>query len=109
MKLTVYWTQFAQEKLDSIFSYYADRAGKRLAQKIVVEIIDKSILLENAPDIGQIEPLLSGRDEQFRYLICKNYKLIYWVNKKHARIEVVNLFDCRQNPKELVKQTDSKK
>jgi len=74
---------------------------------MINEIIDKSISLEVAPRIGQIETLLSKREEQFRYLIHKNYKLIYWINDQQERIEIVNLFDSRQNPKELVNQMKS--
>jgi toxin ParE1/3/4 len=104
VKLTVYWTRFAEAKLDSFYSFYVEKAGKRIASKMVNEIIDKSILLEKAPEIGQLEPLLSNRKEQFRYLIYKNYKMIYWINEHHTRIEIVNLFDCRQNPEKLVNQ-----
>lgn len=107
MRLIVYWTRFAEEKLDNVFSYYAEKAGIRIAQRMINEIIDKSISLEVSPRIGQKESLLSKRKEQFRYLILKNYKLIYWINDQQGRIEIVNLFDCRQNPKELVNQMKS--
>jgi toxin ParE1/3/4 len=104
VKLTVYWTRFAEEKLDNIFSYYTEKAGERIAQRIINELINKSITLEDNPKIGQIEPLLVEREEHFRYLIHKNYKLIYWINEQQSKIEIINLFDCRQNPKELVNQ-----
>jgi plasmid stabilization system protein ParE len=107
VRLIVYWTRFAEEKLDNVFSYYAEKAGIRIAQRMINEIIDKSISLEVSPRIGQKESLLSKRKEQFRYLILKNYKLIYWINDQQGRIEIVNLFDCRQNPKELVNQMKS--
>jgi len=71
VRLIVYWTRFAEEKLDNVFSYYSEKAGNRIAQRMINEIIDKSISLEAAPRIGHIEPLLSKREEQFRYLIHK--------------------------------------
>jgi plasmid stabilization system protein ParE len=40
MELTVYWTQFAEEKLEDIFMYYNDKASLRIAQKLINEIID---------------------------------------------------------------------
>lgn len=107
MKFTVYWTRFAEEKLDKLFIYYNENAGARIAQRIINEIIDKSITLEKFPRIGQIESLLSERKVQFRYLIHKNYKLIYWINDSRKRIEIVNLFDCRQDPKLLAEQAES--
>lgn len=32
MGLTVYWTQFAEDKLDDIFEYYKFKAGIKVAQ-----------------------------------------------------------------------------
>lgn len=107
--LTVYWTRFAEKKLDDVFVYYSRNVSVYIAQKLVVDIIDKSISLENSPYIGQVEPLLQERKEQFRYLIYKNYKLIYWINETLSRIEIINLFDCRQNPDLLVKQVEKHK
>ncbi len=105
MKRTVYWTYFAEKKLDSIYSYYTNIAGKRVAQKLVNEIVEKSIKMEKSPFIGQLEPLLENRKEKFRYIIHGNFKLIYWINELKNQIEIVNLFDCRQNPVLLEAQT----
>ena len=101
MALTVYWTQFAENKLEDIFSYYESKAGLRVANKLVFEIVDKTIGLEKNPLIGQKEPLLATRPEDFRYLICKSFKIIYWNNNIRKRIEIVNVFDCRQNPEKI--------
>jgi len=64
-------------------------------------IIEKSMELENSPLVGQIELLLADRIQEFRYLIYKKYKLIYRVNQDKKRIEIINVFDCRQNPQKL--------
>lgn len=98
MELAVYWTQFAEDKLEDVFSYYIEKAGKKIALRLVNEIIDKSLELEKNPLIGQKEMLLSDRIQEFRYIVYKNYKIIYWVNEANQRVEIVNLFDCRQNP-----------
>ena len=50
-----------------------------------------------------IEILLKDRFQEFRYLIYKNYKIIYWINENKNRIEIVNVFDTRQNPDKLEK------
>ena len=101
MELTVYWTQFAEDKLEDIFTYYSDKASLRIAQKLINEIIDKSIELEKNPLIGQKEILLADRIQEFRYLVYKNYKIIYWVNFGKKRIEIINVFDCRQNTQKI--------
>jgi len=98
MELIVYWTKFAEQKLDDIFNYYEFKATTTVARNLIIGIIDTSIHLSKNPQIGKIEELLSNRPQEFRYLVYKNYKIIYWVNEKENRIEVVNIFDTRQNP-----------
>ncbi|MCH4824671.1 type II toxin-antitoxin system RelE/ParE family toxin [Gramella lutea] len=101
MELTVYWTQLAEDKLEDIFHYYKYKASKRVAAKLINGIIDTTIDLEKTPGIGQKEFLLKAREQDFRYLVFKNYKIIYWINKKQNRIEIANVFDTRQNPEKI--------
>jgi toxin ParE1/3/4 len=101
MELTVYWTQFAENKLEDVFAYYSEKVSISLANRLINDIIDKSIELEKNPFIGQRELLLADRIQEFRYLVYKSYKIIYWINRKKQRIEIVNLFDCRQNPQKI--------
>ncbi len=103
MDLVIYWTNFAENKLKGIFDYYKNTVSLTLAQKLVNEIVEKTISLEKNPQIGQKEELLRERPQEFRYLIFQNYKIIYWINTKLNRIEIVNVFDCRQNPIEIKK------
>ncbi|MCH8318063.1 MAG: type II toxin-antitoxin system RelE/ParE family toxin [Bacteroidetes bacterium] len=98
MDLTVYWTQYAENKLDDIFGYYKTKANILVARKLVNGIVDKTIGLNKNPYIGQKEELLVDRPQDFRYLVFKSYKIIYWINESKNRIEIANVFDCRQNP-----------
>jgi len=98
MVLTVYWSQIAEDRLDDIFNYYKLKAGKSTAVKLVNGIVDQTIDLEKNPRLGQKEELLAERIQEFRFLIYKHYKIIYWINKHQNRIEIANIFDCRQNP-----------
>ena len=101
MGITVYWTQFAEDKLNDIYNFYESEAGTRIAQKLINGIVDKTIGLSKSPLIGQKEQLLGDRSQEFRYLIYKSYKIIYWINKENKRIEIANIFDCRQNPEKM--------
>ncbi|NOU47711.1 MAG: type II toxin-antitoxin system RelE/ParE family toxin [Bacteroidales bacterium] len=101
MSLVVYWTTFAENKLTDIYHYYEIEAGIQVAQKLVDGIIDATIILENNPNIGQKEELLINKPQDFRYLVFKNYKIVYWINTTKNRIEIVHVFDCRQNPVKL--------
>jgi plasmid stabilization system protein ParE len=53
MELTVYWTEFAEDKLEDVFSYYSEKASLRFAQQLVEELINRSLELEINPLIGQ--------------------------------------------------------
>jgi len=77
MELEVYWTQFAQGKLDDIYNYYEITTSSSIAKKLVIGIIDQTVELGKNPNIGQKEELLLTRPEGFRYLVFKNYKIIY--------------------------------
>jgi plasmid stabilization system protein ParE len=98
MGLTIFWLQLAEDKLNDIYSYCKSKAGKTTALKIVNGIVDMTIDLNRNPFIGQKEDSLSGRKQEFRYLLFSHYKIIYWVNNESERIEIANVFDTRQNP-----------
>jgi len=57
--------------------------------------------LLKTPQIGQEEELLKQRDVNYRYLVFKNYKLIYSVDTENGFIKISDVFDTRQNPPKL--------
>ena len=102
MGLELYWTEFAEDELHKIFNHYLKKAGYRIAKKLVNGIYDEPFKLKTDPEIGQIEQLLNGRSQKFRYLIYrKNYKIIYWINNDENRIEIIDVFDVQQNPPKI--------
>src|SRR6476620_7827044 len=103
MALRIFWSELAEDKLADIFEYYKTKASLRTARKLVNDIVDQTLLLANNPFIGQKEELLLDRQEGFRYLVYKNYKIIYWINETKSWIEISNVFDSRQNPIKLQK------
>lgn len=98
MELTVFWTSFSKNELQKIFRYYKEKAGIKVAKSIVLELLFESSKLTSHPEIGQREELLINRKEEFRYLLVKNYKIIYWVNTQKNQVEIMDVFDTRQNP-----------
>lgn len=105
MEITVYWTNFSKQELQKIFEYYREKAGYKIAKKLVDGIFSESLKLANHAEIGQAEELLKGRIQNFRYLIFKNYKIIYWFNIEKNWIEIVDVFDTRQNPPKISRST----
>ncbi len=102
MELEVKWTLFAEKKLHKIYTFQSYRTGHSKSLILIEGIINKTISLEKRPYIGQKEPLLSQKPQNFRYLIYKKYKIIYWVNEAMGHIEISNVFDCRQNPNKML-------
>ncbi len=102
MELEVYWLDLAESKLEDIYSYYSIKANKKTALNLINGIIDSTIGIENQPEIGQLEISLKHRKQEFRYLVYKNYKIVYWINYNYKRIEIANVFDTRQNPDKIL-------
>ena len=98
MELTINFTPLAKEKLTDIYDYYKLKANVKVANKLVNGIIDRTDILVKSPEIGQHELLLSDRQVEYRYLVFKNYKIIYWIYLDNNSIEISNIFDTRQNP-----------
>ena len=86
MELKIYWTDFAKGELRLIFNYYKEKASLELAGKLVLELTQEVIKLQNQPYTGQKEELLIDKVQEFRYLVHRNYKIIYWVNTQKNRI-----------------------
>lgn len=98
MALKVYWTHFSKTELQKIFLYHKEKAGLRIAKKLILGITQEVLLLQNNLAVFQKEELLLDRIQDFRYLVFENYKIIYFTNIDKNRIEIIDVFDCRQNP-----------
>jgi toxin ParE1/3/4 len=101
MEVKILWTDEAIRRLKDIFDYYSEEATVKVAQKLINEIVDYSEILLTHPEIGVAEELLKGRKNKYYYLVCKNYKIIYW--RKESVIFIATVFDMRRNPKKLKK------
>lgn len=98
MALKVFWTDFAKNELKTIFNYHKKEVSLKIAQQIVIKIIESTVVLSSNPEIGQIEYFLKHHPQNFRSLVTSNYKIIYWINKTENKIEINDVFDTRQNP-----------
>ncbi len=99
--LKIIWSAFAETQLDEIYDYYEKEVSSRVATKLIKGIINETKKLIKAPFIGQEEEMLKEREIHYRYLVYKNYKLIYSVNKEKGFIKIADVFDTRQNPPKI--------
>src|SRR4030043_392411 len=99
----ILWTDFTINQLKDIFDYHLIKASPIVAQRLVQKIIDATIILENNPKSGRKEDLLLNRPQEFRFIIVKNYKIIYWIDYEFSIVNISTVFDTRQNPIKITK------
>lgn len=99
--MQIFWSDLAKANLREIRAFYQIFANSKVAKSIVSKIIDKTRLLRDQPEMGQLEdnPLVVERN--FRYLVEGNYKIVYKVYLEDQTILIATIFDTRQNPKKL--------
>ena len=81
----IIWSEFAEKELDSIFQYYVENAGPKIAKKLLTGIIKAPNRLCKNRELGQIEENLIDLQFEYRYLVHKSYKIIYSVDQKNQR------------------------
>jgi plasmid stabilization system protein ParE len=88
----VRWSKPAKLDLQQIHDFIA-RDSKLYAQKISLEIVDKSEKLSSFPEVGRIVPELG--DPRIRELLIYSYRLVYEVFPD--KVEVLALIHSKRN------------
>lgn len=88
----------AKRDLRKIFDYYKNKVSKNVANKIINSVFNTTDILKTQ-NIGVKEGLLKHLNQDHRYLVEGNYKIIYFVN--NGNIYITHVFDTRQNPIKL--------
>ncbi|PKP25059.1 MAG: type II toxin-antitoxin system RelE/ParE family toxin [Bacteroidetes bacterium HGW-Bacteroidetes-2] len=94
----IVWSNLSEQQLDDIYEYYKNKVGTKIAKSLIKGIITSPNKLLKTPYIGQEELSLTYRKIKYRYLVYKNYKLIYSVDQSNGFIKIADVFDTRQNP-----------
>ncbi|MBP6576037.1 MAG: type II toxin-antitoxin system RelE/ParE family toxin [Chryseobacterium sp.] len=100
--IKIIWTDFAIQNLKDIFDYYSENTSKKVAHKIRKDILASTKQLIHNPESGQIELNLEKLNQNYRYLVVGNYKMIYKFIKQE--IQIVDIFDTRQNPTKIERE-----
>jgi len=99
MVVKVIWSAFALHQLKKIHNYYKIEAGEKIAQKLTKSIVETTIQLASNPQIGTIEHLLAHTKYEYRFVVMKNYKIIYRIDNEF--VSIISVFDTRQNPEKI--------
>ena len=104
MVAKIIWSDFALKQLKKIHNFYKNEASEEIARRLTKSIVQTTIQLETNPQIGTKEPLLEDCEFEYRFLVNKNYKIIYRLDDNVVR--VISVFDTRQNPNKIRNFTD---
>ena len=88
----VKWSKPAKSDLKQIHDYIA-RDSKFYAQKVSLEIVEKSEKLNKFPEVGRIVPEIG--DPNIRELLIYSYRLVYEVFPH--KVEVLALIHSKRN------------
>jgi plasmid stabilization system protein ParE len=102
MVIKIIWSQLSKSKLFEIFEYYKYKVNPVFAKNLILNLKNTPKVLYKNPQIGQKEELLEYYNKEIRYLVLNNYKILYHFNQNLNRIEIVNIFDTRQNPTKIL-------
>jgi hypothetical protein len=86
--------------LEYIFTCARDVYSRTTLKKLNSSIKSiEAILIEN-PLLGAVEPLLIGREQEYRHIVIKPlFKIIYRI--EDDIIYMIDIWDSRRNPKNL--------
>lgn len=101
MSFEVIWSDFAESQLDKIFEYYVENASLKVAKNLLQKLLEEPNRIMDNPEMLQIEDFLIDRKDEYRYIVCKNYKIIYSIDYELERIKIADVFDTRQNPTKI--------
>jgi plasmid stabilization system protein ParE len=94
--MKVIWSDFAIRMIKEIYFYHKRKASIKIAHRIKKDIFSTTKQLHNHPFSGSEEKVLKKLNQNHRYLVKGNYKIIYKTVKEGLLI--TDVFDTRQNP-----------
>lgn len=89
----------AEKKLDDLFDYLVEKWSERVKKEFITKLDSSIKIIKHQPDIFPVSKKSKGLR---KCVITKQTTLYYRYNSK--RIDIITLFDTRQNPNKLSKE-----
>lgn len=101
MAMRIVWTARYNKSLENIFTCARDFYSRSTLKKLNSSIKNAEAMLIDNSLLGAIEPLLRGREEEYRHIVVKPYfKIVYRVEGNI--IYMIDIWDTRRNPEKLI-------
>ncbi|WP_455591435.1 type II toxin-antitoxin system RelE/ParE family toxin [Bacteroides sp.] len=103
------WHRQAEKELIQMAEYCVKEFGKKVADDFLNNIDRQVHLIVAFPEMGKVEPLLEGRQREYRSLVIHElFKLVYYINERKQRIVIADLWDTRREPATLSRRIRGK-
>lgn len=99
--MKIVWSHVAIISLREIYNFYKENVSQKVASNIRDNILRSVSILKKQPYIGKNESFNTNNDKSYLVIISGIYKIYYNINQNN--IEVLVVFDNRQNPAQLLK------
>ena len=94
------WSERAKKSLHIVENYILREFGEDKRSEFMTEAEQVAIQLEQFPNLGKLEPLLTHRRKPYRsYLVTRRTKMIYYIDNEHERVIISDIWDIRREPK----------
>lgn len=99
--MRIVWTARYNKSLENIFACARDFYSRTTLKKLNTSIKNTETILIGKALLGAIEPLLIGKEKEYRHIVVKPYfKIIYRV--EGDIIYMIDIWDTRRNPEKLI-------
>ncbi|MCB9234591.1 MAG: type II toxin-antitoxin system RelE/ParE family toxin [Bacteroidia bacterium] len=95
----VVWTQKALGQYERAIKYILKEQGKSYAQAVIDKVDERVESVRTFSRIGEREPLLLHKKQEYRYLVAWSYKIIYKVSGEKCTVS--RFFHTSQNPEKI--------
>ena len=96
--MEVYLSELAESKLLKLSEYLLEEWNKKTRDKFIQKLTEKidqiSLQPDSCPESSEFKGL-------FKCVVTKQTTFYYRINTKLKEIEIITLFDTRQNPEKL--------
>ena len=99
--MKVYLSELAESKLLKLTEYLIEKWNLKVKNEFVAKLTEKINQIILQPDSCPRSKELNGL---YKCVVTKQTTFYYRVNFKKKEIEIITLFDTRQNPSKLKKQ-----
>ena len=96
-------SKIAQIKIEEIAAFILQKWGLKSKQKFTIAFKEKSIQISNFPYSC---PVSEEKKGLYKAVLTKQTTLFYTVNEYKKQIEIILVYDTRQDPNNLIKDFD---